>query len=135
MKKSKKIEPKYKVYTHGPDYCAELINGTWRAVIHKSDNDFVVENYDEKPDRFVDSEFLTQDQIYDRDMGLLISDVYETEFILEGAETTFEAANRLLEKVKGLVSLMDQGCEFLEAIKEGYTSLIYFLKPYDPEDN
>ena len=30
---------------------------------------------------------------------------------------------------------MDQGCEFIEAIKEGYTSLIYYLKPYDPDED
>ena len=85
MNNSNESEPKYKVYTNGPDYCAELINGTWRAVIHDSDDNFVAEVYDEKPDRFVEFEFLTQDQIYDRDMELLISEVYETEFILEGA--------------------------------------------------
>ena len=135
MKKSKKIEPKYRVYTHGRDYCAELINESWRAVVHKSDNDFVVENYDEKPDQFVDSEFLTQDQIYDQDMGILISDDLETKFILEGSETIFEAVDRLLDVIKVFLSLIDQGSEIIEAIKDGSAHLIHFLKPYDPEDN
>ena len=135
MKKSKKIEPKYRVYTHGRDYCAELINESWRAVVHKSDNDFVVENYDEKPDQFVDSEFLTQDQIYDQDMGILISDDLETKFILEGSETIFEAADRLLDAIKVFLSLIDQGSEIIEAIKDGSAPLIYFLKPYDPDED
>ena len=128
-------DPIFKIYFDGPDLCVELINGKWHVAVQESEDETIIEERDEKPDRFVDYEFLTMQEIYDRGFFILIIDRYCGYSILEGAENLSEVIDRLLAEVKHIGLLEEKGWEIAEAIENGHTDLLMEPKPYDQEDN
>jgi len=127
-------EELYQVFFDGDDFCAELIDGSWRVVVLESGPFHSGKEFDQKPDRFVKYELLTVKEIFDRDLHELLIADYDPGSILEGTTTILEAINRLMDEAKYLVSLMDKGCYWEEDTEEGFISVCYYLKPYQPNE-
>lgn len=130
MKSNDTKIPRFKIYKHEDEYCAETMKGIWR-LLEFIDNAINIYESDKKPEEFKEFVLMTEQEIDDNELYDLYRDYFEVKTLFVDVNTLSAAVKVFKSRAEYIEELVNRGWEFTSNFDGPYREMRLELKPHD----